>query len=585
MKRHKFLWYVGLLFACMLVSVDHTQASTVDRVDGVLSYDGIDRFYHLVLPENHTPDNPASLIIALHPFTSSAKAMAGMTGLDDAAEAGYIVAYPQSVGFYWDDGRTAAGIPPVHEAIDDVGFLLALRETLANAYPVDLARVYLADFDNGGLMALRTVCEAPELFAGVTVVGAQMWDYHFADCPRDEAAPLDILIFTGDLDQIYNADGRVVILADGTRRVVEPLSETIDYWADRLDCQLDDTVTEPHLAAFRCDRSMLTVYTVQGGGHVWYQPGRRTQVIDVDVTDKMLAFFAGNASWRDAPGFIPDEGDGPPRSYRVYVPAAYDPLEAMLLIVALHGRDANGAWMALATEFNTYAEQEGFIVVYPDGNQLAWSYLGVRMPQFWDRRVDDTRFLPQLVAEMALDFNIDRSRVCLTGFSNGGFMTQRSACENNDIFAAFAAVGALMYPGMDRHCLGELPVPLLLMLGTEDRSTRWDGYYQGVGPGAVLISYPFIDTLRFCVGHNGCAGVPVSEELPGDQPDTRVIHSVFVDCDSAPPIEAYIIEGGGHNWPGVPGVISEDIAGRVNTEIHTSDVIWSFLSRFTLSAR
>ena len=64
----------------------------------------------------------------------------------------------------------------------------------------------------------------------------------------------------------------------------------------------------------------------------------------------------------------------------------------MAAIVALHGRPDSGAGFAAITEFTTVAEQEGFIVVFPDGLNNEWSYLGGILRGEMFNRPDVLRF-------------------------------------------------------------------------------------------------------------------------------------------------------------------------------------------------
>ena len=46
----------------------------------------------------------------------------------------------------------------------------------------------------------------------------------------------------------------------------------------------------------------------------------------------------------------------------------------------------------------------------------------------------------------------------------------------------------------------------------------------------------------------------------------------------------YAIENGGHNLPGVPSQLNPSITGRMNTDIHASETIWSFFEGYSLPA-
>jgi polyhydroxybutyrate depolymerase len=129
-------------------------------------------------------------------------------------------------------------------------------------------------------------------------------------------------------------------------------------------------------------------------------------------------------------------------------------------------------------------------------------------------------------------------------------------------------------------------VPIMFIHGTLDVSVPWDGQSQDTGTGpAVPISLSVPETIGFWVDLNNCGTVADYEEIPqsGDSPGTRVFVNRFGDCENDnPPVVFYLVEGGGHNWPGRPGIIGDEIAGMVNVDINASDVIWDFFSRYTL---
>src|SRR5690606_4645641 len=114
--------------------------------------------------------------IALHPFASSGKALRALSGLDALAERdGFLIAYPDSVDLYWDDGRPRPSWFPEPEPVDDIGFLAALIDDVSARYTVDPARVVLTGLAQGGELAYAAACQMPERFAAVAVVGATMW--------------------------------------------------------------------------------------------------------------------------------------------------------------------------------------------------------------------------------------------------------------------------------------------------------------------------------------------------------------------------------------------------------------------------
>lgn len=568
-----------ILLLLLLISVT-ASAQETDQVF-TLTHNGVDRLYHVHLPESYNPDEPTPLLMVLHPLLSSANAIAGLTGFD---QSDMILVYPQAADAYWDDGRATAGVPPVRETVDDVGFLNALLDQLEADYNV--SGVYLAGMENGGTMAYRMACESPERFEAIAVVNALLWEYHTENCPA-ASAPVNMLIIIGTENLTYRPEGRVLLISLAQSFKIFSVEETLAFWNDRNACTERAEDGQSIILSGCEDDTTVAAYTVPGGGSNWYRSGDYgLNQVGVDATEMILAYFNGEDTWQAAPTREVTYEEGPPRTYRLYVPSTYNPDVPMPAVLALHGRTQNGAAMAITTEMNFYAERDGYIAIYPDGIDDGWSYLGDLMPAAFDPRVDDTVFLPQLIDDLAQDFNIDRSRVYVTGFSNGGFMTLRLACENYDDFAAFAAVGAAMYTNMQDHCEGSPPVPILFINGTQDISTLWGGVQQEIGNGQFLmVSYSVVDTLTYWIEHNGCETIDTSLVIaePESPSDTGLLYSRFEQCaDGAPAVEIYVVQNGGHNWMGVDGVLDPSIAGLVNTDLHATEAIWAFFQRHSL---
>src|SRR5436190_24287197 len=60
---------------------------------------------------------------------------------------------------------------------------------------------------------------------------------------------------------------------------------------------------------------------------------------------------------------------GLPRTYQTHVPAGLE--HPAGLVVNLHGAGQTGGEQAAATNYNTVADQYGFLVAYPDGIDLS----------------------------------------------------------------------------------------------------------------------------------------------------------------------------------------------------------------------
>ncbi len=259
------------------------------------------------------------------------------------------------------------------------------------------------------------------------------------------------------------------------------------------------------------------------------------------------------------------------RSYSLYIPSTYSETAHKPLLVALHGRNGDGQRMARLTAFNQRADRHGFLVVYPDGKQGQWNYLhGIPGAK---PGPDDSTFLEKLIEDISEDYKIDDKRIYVTGISNGGFMTQRLACNVPSRFAAFASVAASGYAVMAPYCRNKNPVNILYLHGTEDRLVPWQGLAIKDSSGSQQqVTMSMTETLKFWSNRNACSADVSRKNLSQKQV------SVFSagQCRNNAEVVLYAIMGGGHNWPGVEGIIPDSIAGQVNMDIHASDVIWAF---------
>lgn len=136
-----------------------------DRVD----VGGIERTYVLVRPAALSSSKMPVLVV-LHGRTMTPAGAEEMTGFLPVVGPA-IVVYPAGYGRSWNAGACCGEAHTT--GADDVGFIKAVvRRTLATERDASSRQVFLAGYSNGGRMAFRLACEAPQLFAGVAAVEA-----------------------------------------------------------------------------------------------------------------------------------------------------------------------------------------------------------------------------------------------------------------------------------------------------------------------------------------------------------------------------------------------------------------------------
>jgi polyhydroxybutyrate depolymerase len=124
--------------------------------------------------------------------------------------------------------------------------------------------------------------------------------------------------------------------------------------------------------------------------------------------------------------------DGVVREYKLVLPRNYNPELVYPLAIGLHG--VGGTASSIRTVMKLESGLTGSIVAYPQGLSM-----GVGTSASWNAGVccepatifqpNDLRFISRLIDSIQTQLRVDKSRVWAIGFSNGGMMAYRLACE------------------------------------------------------------------------------------------------------------------------------------------------------------
>jgi polyhydroxybutyrate depolymerase len=102
--------------------------------------------------------------------------------------------------------------------------------------------------------------------------------------------------------------------------------------------------------------------------------------------------------------------DARKRTYQAYVPKGLAP--GAPLVLAMHGSGENGTAMRIETgyAFERLADERGFAVVYPDGQNGHWNTREIDKDA-QQPGIDDVRFLTALADKIIGEIGTDRNRV------------------------------------------------------------------------------------------------------------------------------------------------------------------------------
>jgi len=230
--------------------------------------------------------------------------------LDALAEReNFIAVYPNGTGrlsgrlLTWNAGTCCAY--SVVNKIDDVGFVRALIDRLADEFPIDRRRIYATGMSNGGMMAHRLAAEASDVIAAVAPVAGGL---ALPTIQSGRAVPVLHIHSVDDPRALYSGGlGPPFPLTQS--QVFHPnIDEMIKRWANHNGCAPEPMVADRRTARGHSatqyifpdcrDGAAVALWKLTGAGHVW--PGGKQKVLErilgpstevIDANREMWEFF------------------------------------------------------------------------------------------------------------------------------------------------------------------------------------------------------------------------------------------------------------------------------------------------------
>ncbi len=264
--------------------------------------------------------------------------------------------------------------------------------------------------------------------------------------------------------------------------------------------------------------------------------------------------------------------EGHHRNYMVYLPNNYTDTISFPLVIYLHAYGWTAQQEMNYTLLHQVADTSDFLVVYPNAIPNWNSGIGDN-PSWPTPNVDDVGFINALIDTLSNNYSIDLERIYACGYSNGGFMAYKLACQLGDRIAAIASVGGVMSTGTAANCKPQRTMPVLDIHGTAD---YWVPINGTTGWHSVD------ETLSYWTNFNNCfmANTTVLPDLnPADSCTVEKIS--YTNCQNNSKVIYYKVIRGGHTWPGAgsPGFSHE---GNANDDFNANVEIWNFFKNYKL---
>jgi polyhydroxybutyrate depolymerase len=316
----KFL-LIGSSLVCIALTancsgVNGSESGKSGEAERTLQHQDRERRYIVHVPKLPAPAAGFPVVLNFHGGGGNAADHQSYTGLDRVADReGFITVYPFGSGRFsrklltWNAGE-CCGYAKTHE-IDDVGFVKALLNKLAEEYSLDPTRIYATGLSNGSMMAYRLAMELSESIAAIAPVAGAM---SVAEFKPQRPIPIMHVHSVDDPRALYDGGLGPRFPFTNARVLHPPVESILKQWIEADGCPTVPIIAEViHGAAGTHDQSHtatkltygpgkdgveVILWKLTGAGHVWpgglrnYHErllGPSTAIIDVN--EEMWRFF------------------------------------------------------------------------------------------------------------------------------------------------------------------------------------------------------------------------------------------------------------------------------------------------------
>jgi polyhydroxybutyrate depolymerase len=286
-----------LISGCAKKNHEENVGQVTEIMSGTFSrsieVEGESREYLIHIPISYDSIQSIPLILNFHGWTMSASDqmyVSDMRALSDSEQ--FILVYPQGTKL-WGSTHWSVGSWTTGSQANDLDFIDALTDQLANNYNLDEERIYACGYSNGGFFSQELACQLSNKIAAIGTVAANMSIQTVNNC--DPSHPVPVITISGTMDNVVQYDGSQ---PEGTISH----NNTLDYWitfnnmdaepiiSDLQDINIPDGSSVTLYQYLNGDNYVeIEHYKIVDGGHDW--PGTFGNM-DIDANTVIWNFVS-----------------------------------------------------------------------------------------------------------------------------------------------------------------------------------------------------------------------------------------------------------------------------------------------------
>lgn len=296
------------------------------------------------------------------------------------------------------------------------------------------------------------------------------------------------------------------------------------------------------------------------------------------------------------------------RNYSLWVPSTYDKRKTTPLVMMLHGCMQNAENLAAISGMNLVADQNNFLVVYPEQTKEAnplrcWNWFDTKNQT---RDEGEPALLAAVVEKVRSSHNVDVRRMYVAGISAGAAMAVVMGATYPDLFSGIGVMAGLAFKagttvetGLAAMKQGGPDPKQQGLLAYREMGNKLDGkivrrmpvivFHGDADPYLSLVNADQViaqwaktnDYLDDGKDNESVKSEPV-QRFEGSVPAGHsYIRYVYGDRSGRLLLEKWVVKGLGHAWSGSPSAMPyADPKGP-----NASEEIWRFFGETSLGSK